>query len=87
MVCNMYVVDPSIAVEGEPQTPQQELLRNGIEVLMFSTDPTVFPRLQKPGDFIRFHRVEVRSANLLCCAAVRFLQPLGANKEMEWLSF
>ena len=87
MVCNMYVVDPSITVEeGEPLPPQLELLRNGVEVLMFSPDASAFPRLQNPGDFIRFHRVEVRSSDpgLLCCFPC-LAAPCG--QQMERLSF
>ena len=79
LVCNMYIVDPSITVEGGPLTPQQELLRNGVEVMMFSMDAAVFPKLRKAGDLIRFHRVEVRSSDLDCSATLYDLQRLPAN--------
>ena len=61
----MYITDPSIAGDGEGLTAERERLREGIEVLIFSLDVNLFPRVARPGDLIRFHRVMVKPAFLI----------------------
>jgi hypothetical protein len=59
LVQNVYILDPSLAVEeGQELSPEQERLRDGVEVLIFSSDEELFPQAS-PGDIIRFHRVQV----------------------------
>ena len=60
----MYITDPSITSDGEGLTAEQERLMEGVEVLIFSLDLHLFPRVARPGDFIRFHRVMVNSVLL-----------------------
>ncbi len=59
-VQNMYITDPSIARDGPELSAEQEKLKDGVQVLIFSHDPNLLARVAQPGDIIRFHRVTVR---------------------------
>ena len=54
MVCNLTLVDPTT-----PDTPE---LAAGIEMLCFAPFAEQLPRLRRPGDIIRLHRVKARGA-------------------------
>ena len=79
----MYISDPSIARGGEGLTAEQERLNEGVEVLIFCLDVHLFPRVARPGDFIRFHRVTVQLA--LCLKNMRRVYTCRSqNSRLYW---
>lgn len=58
-VCNMYLIDESVAPGEERGGNGVPQLKCAVELLFFSSDLEVFPKLQEVGDIIRFHRVKV----------------------------
>ena len=52
MVCNLTLVDPS--------TNDHPELSAGVEMLCFAASAAELPRLHRPGDIIRLHRVKAR---------------------------
>lgn len=64
-VQNVYILDPSLAVEeGQEVPPELERLMGGagVEVMVFSRQQTLFVQAN-PGDIIRIHRAEAREFN------------------------
>lgn len=81
----MYITDPSLA--GEGLTAEQERLREGLEVLIFSNDMNLFPHVAKPGDIIRFHRVIVSILNFLFSLLVHpFMFCSVEHESCSWYS-
>eukprot|EP00887_Chlorella_sp_A99_P006187 scaffold3.g6187.t1 len=55
MVCNLFLVDPSISDDQEH--------RDGVELLCFAPHQRDLPHLRRPGDIVRLHRVKVQQFN------------------------
>lgn len=51
MVMNMTIMDA--------QTENSDAWREGVDVLFFARTPEMMPKVERPGDIIRLHRMQV----------------------------